>query len=336
MRERIASRAARPAFLVTVDVEGDDLWSRPPKITTRNAAYLPRFQALCEACGLKPTYLVAWEMANCPVFQEFARDMLRRGVGEVGMHLHAWNSPPIEPLTNDDFECQPYLIEYPDKQIREKVKVMTERLEDVFQVKPISHRAGRWGFDERYARILVEHGYAVDCSVTPHYSWQDCLGAPGGPGGTDFTRFPDSAYFVDLNDISRVGESTLLEIPLTVIKRKWPPGIDGMRRLVRNVPLGERAMRKLFPILRWLYPDGRNGAALLSITRTAREDGHDYVELATHSSELMPGGRAKSSTAKTVEHLYDDLEALFSAARADFEGMTLSEYYNRFRTGARH
>lgn len=326
----------RPAFLITVDTEGDDLWSRPRTITTRNAAYLPRFQVLCEAYGLEPTYLVNWEMANCSIFQEFARDVLRRKAGEVGMHLHAWNSPPLEQLTNDDFECQPYLIEYPEELMREKVKVMTEILENVFQVKPISHRAGRWGLDEAYARILVDHGYRVDCSVTPHYSWQHCLGAPAGLGGTDFTRFPDFAYFVDLNDISRAGESTLLEVPLTIIKRRWPPVIDGMRRLVRHVQLGERVMRKVFPILRWLYPDGRNGVALRSIMKTAREEGRDYVELAIHSSELMPGGRAKFSTAENVERLYGGLETLFSEARVGFEGITLSDYYNRFRTGARH
>ena len=33
----------RPAFLITIDTEGDAIWSRPKHIQTRNAAYLPRF-----------------------------------------------------------------------------------------------------------------------------------------------------------------------------------------------------------------------------------------------------------------------------------------------------
>jgi hypothetical protein len=68
----------RPAFLVTIDTEGDDLWSRPREIGTRNAAFLPRFQALCEEHGLKPTWLVNHEMALCRVFQRFARAVLVR------------------------------------------------------------------------------------------------------------------------------------------------------------------------------------------------------------------------------------------------------------------
>ena len=30
-------------FIITIDTEGDDLWSRPRAITARNAAWLPRF-----------------------------------------------------------------------------------------------------------------------------------------------------------------------------------------------------------------------------------------------------------------------------------------------------
>ena len=42
-----------------------------------------------------------------------------------------------------------------------------DALEGRFGEKMTSHRAGRWAFDSRYARLLVEHGYLVDCSVTP-------------------------------------------------------------------------------------------------------------------------------------------------------------------------
>ena len=84
----------RPSFLITIDTEGDNLWSAPATITTHNATALPRFQALCQSYGLKPTYLTNFEMANCPDFQEFGRDLLKHGAGEIGMHLHAWNSPP--------------------------------------------------------------------------------------------------------------------------------------------------------------------------------------------------------------------------------------------------
>jgi len=54
----------QPAFLVTIDTEGDNLWARSSVIEKRNAKYLPRFQKLCEKYGMRPTWLTNWEMAN--------------------------------------------------------------------------------------------------------------------------------------------------------------------------------------------------------------------------------------------------------------------------------
>ena len=65
----------KPFFLITIDVEGDNLWSKHRKITTRNADFLPRFQSLCDSLGLKPTYLTDYNMANSIVFQDFGRDV---------------------------------------------------------------------------------------------------------------------------------------------------------------------------------------------------------------------------------------------------------------------
>jgi hypothetical protein len=118
-------------FLITIDVEGDNVWTKPKQVETENAAYMPRFQALCEKYGLRPTYLTNHEMAMSPVYREFAQDVAARNVGEIGMHLHAWDSPPFEPLSADDSQHQPYLIDYPESTIRKKVRVMTDILESM-------------------------------------------------------------------------------------------------------------------------------------------------------------------------------------------------------------
>src|SRR5215471_6532033 len=204
------------AFIITIDTEGDDLWSRPRHITTRNAEYLPRFQSLCDRFGFKPVYLTNYEMVMSDVFVEFGRDVIARDVGEIGMHLHAWNSPPLQSLTSDDFLFQPYLIEYPEPVMKEKIKTLTDLLEDRFDREMTSHRAGRWGFDGRYAAILAGEGYLVDCSVTPGVDWGANPGDPGGNGGTDYTTFPDHAYLLATPDISAPGAGPLLEVPMTI------------------------------------------------------------------------------------------------------------------------
>lgn len=319
-------RTSRPKFLITIDTEGDNLWSKPRTVTTRNSKFLPRFQALCERHGLKPTYLTNYEMANCSNFLEFGRDILKRGTAEIGMHLHAWNTPPHISLTQDDLMYQPYLIEYPEEVMWGKVAAMTDLLEERFGDKMISHRAGRWGLDETYARILAARGYQVDCSVTPYVSWRRHRGNPNGEGGTDFTMFPNRAYFLDLNEISVAGDSTLLEVPMTII----PTRKDFARRLHRlskNAPhILKAALNHLFPRL-WLRPNGRNLKHMLWILKQANDEGKDYVEFMLHSSELMPGGSPTFKTDEDIESLYDDMEQLFSAACKRFEGATLKEYH---------
>ena len=141
-------------FIITVDTEGDNIWARPREITTRNAAFLPRFQSLCERYRFKPVYLTNYEMAISDAFCEFGRDVVARDAGEIGMHLHAWNSPPLCPLTEDDFRYQPYLVEYPAAVMKEKIRTLTRLLEDRFGRRIASHRAGRWAFDGRYAAML--------------------------------------------------------------------------------------------------------------------------------------------------------------------------------------
>jgi hypothetical protein len=300
-------------FLVTIDTEGDNLWAKPRAITTRNAEYLPRFQALCERYGIRPTYLTTYEMARSPAIREFGRDVLRRGTAEIGAHPHAWNTPPLVPLTADDLRHQPFLIEYPEQIMDQKLTALTDLLEDTFGVKMVSHRAGRWSFNETYARLLVSKGYLVDCSVTPLVSWRGHRGNPAGGGGSDFTRYPVEAYFVDLSAVDRPGTSPLLEAPMTIVP-SGRPSPEWLRRAVGALPLGARAMNRVLPRVHWLRPDRRNGRAMIRLVRQAVARSRTHVEFMVHSSELMPGGSPLFPTRQDIERLYRDLEALFAVA----------------------
>lgn len=315
-------------FLITIDTEGDNLWARPREIETRNAAFLPRFQELCEAYGQKPTYLVNYEMAMSPVFLDFARDVLKRGTGEVGMHLHAWNSPPHVPLTKDDNRYHPYLIEYPDEVMAAKIEVMTKLLEDRFQVKMVSHRAGRWAFDHRYARMLLDHGYKVDCSVTPHVSWASRMGDPKGSGGSVYRDSPETPYFTDPEDPRLPGNSALLEVPMTIKRRGGAFG-----RLVDDrtgdMSFMRRAVQKICPLVSWLRPNGRNREEMIGLLDEVIADGTGHAEFMLHSSEFMPGGSPTFKDETAIDRLYDDMTALFEAARDRFAGATLAEFHAR-------
>lgn len=321
--------SGKPVFLITMDTEGDNLWSKPATAQTENARFLPRFQQLCERYGFKPTWLTNWEMASSPLFREFGRDMLRRGAGEIGMHLHAWDTPPLVRLTRDDNRHHPYLFEFTEHLMREKIKRLTGLLEHCFGRKMVSHRAGRWGFTARYARLLVECGYRVDCSVTPFVSWKSVKGAPNRSGGCDFTRFPSRPYFLDLHDISRQGDSELLEAPVTIVRKfRFAQPIED------HVPLVRRFVGRAFPAVVWMRPSGRNRRFLLGLLKQARGQCAPYVQFMLHSSELMPGGSPTFRSAASIEKLYEDLEALFEAAAGHFRGAALCEFREQWAAQA--
>lgn len=323
----------KPAFLITIDTEGDNLWSYPSEITTENSHFLGRFQVLCERYGLKPTWLTNWEMVNCPAYREFAKDCLKRGTAEIGMHLHAWNNPPIVPLSADDNKLLPFLIQFDESLMRDKIAVITERLEDAFGVKMLSHRAGRWAFNETYARLLVEYGYKIDCSVSPHMRWEH--GDPRIKHVADYRGFPEAAYWVDLKNIAKEDpQSPLLELPVTILSRPR----TGLLKLAESVAklhsFPRRVLDRFAPKTLWLRPDGRNRDTMRSVLDSALADGRDYVEFMLHSSEFMPGGSPRFPTEMHIERLYDDLEALFEHARGRFVGLTLAEYRERITAGA--
>lgn len=325
-----ASRTARvPRFLVTIDTEGDNLWDRPREITTRNAEHLPRFQRLCETYGFKPTYLTNYEMAKSEVFQEFGGDVLQRDAGEIGMHLHAWNMPLGYHLTDDDLTNHSYLTEYGEGPIRDMVAYMTGLLAETFGERPVSHRAGRWAMNEVYASALIENGYYVDCSVTPHVSWQGHLGDPAGSGGADYRNFPDRAYFVDAGDISQPGTSQLLEVPMTIMPCPHRT-INVLRSRLSPSSLLRRALTRFFPPVKWLRPNGENLDDMLAVVSWAYRKGYDYVEFMLHSSELMAGGSRRFATESDIENLYDQMEKLFDFISQRFVGATLMEYRESF------
>ncbi|MEQ1804457.1 MAG: deacetylase [Burkholderiaceae bacterium] len=320
--------AEEKAFLITIDTEGDSAWSRPRHIETRNAQALQRFQTLCERFGFRPTYLTNYEMALSPAMQELGHDVIRRRTGEVGMHLHAWNSPPLDPLTTDDLHHQPFLIEYPTPVLRQKVRFLTDLLEQTFATKMLSHRAGRWSFDARYASTLVECGYIVDCSVTPTVSWRDTPGDPAQHGGTDYRAFPQGAYFMDLEQIHRPGLSPLLELPMTIR--------GGRRHWARHLPVALERLPRVGAKLRqsrWLRPRRGNLREMQQLVNTAVADDSPYIEFMLHSSEFMAGVNPNFVDAPAIEALYADLEQLFETIAERFKGSTLAAYAQRVRAG---
>lgn len=295
-------------FIITVDTEGDNLWeyNEGEQIGTENARYIPRFQQLCEQFGFKPVYLTNYEMAKCDIFVSYAREWIKKGTCEIGVHLHAWNNPPIIELQGP-YNGNPYLIEYVKHIMNEKFEVLFNLLKDRFNIEPISHRAGRWAMDERYFRILKSFGIKVDCSYTPGVNWNLSKGVTRG--GTDYTLQPQSLQWID----------GVLEVPATI--RRFRNCMNGtFKHRLKSFIFGEDV---------WLRPAMSSLSSMKKVLDVVyNEKDVDFIEFMIHSSELMPNGSPYFKTEDAVEKEYSTMEALFKYAKENgFEGVTLKEYY---------
>ena len=312
-------------FVITIDTEGDNLWLQPKTVTTRNALYLPRFQDLCEKHSFRPTYLVNYEMASDPVFQQFGSSMLRRNAAEIGLHVHPWNSPPFDRIRENQ-DIQMYLYELPEEVLYSKLDFLTRLLTEIFGIRPISHRAGRWGFNGQIARALRQLGYRVDCSVTPGVSWKRYHGVPEGQGGPNYLGFPVTPYFLDESNVKYSGTSDMLEVPVT-IKPNYSKALLSFYYRTEDRVIGKIFKRAMGDPCSWLRPNGENLETMLGVVDWAREQEIPVLEFMLHSSEFMPGGSPTFETAEQIERLYVQLDTLFSyIATSGLRGMTLAEY----------
>lgn len=306
----------KKSFIITIDTEGDNLWKWKvgDVVRTENVKYLARFQTLANTYGFKPVWLSNYEMIADDAYVEFAKTITKDNSGEIGMHLHAWNSPPLYELPVAQ-NGAPYLIEYPEEVMEEKIYYMTNFITKRVGIQPISHRAGRWAMNDTYFSLLKKYGYKVDCSVTPHIDWRTSLGQTQGAKGTDYRHYPEEPYYID-------EDKDLLEVPVTVrrIKKFYLP-----KRLTPRSIAGI-VWRRINGQSLWIRPNGYNFHQMKDVIDRVVQSNSDYAMFMIHSSELMPGGSPTFPNEQSIEQLYNDLEKLFAYASQFFNGRTLAEY----------
>ena len=296
-------------FIITVDTEGDNLWDykKGDQITTHNTKYIPRFQELCEKYGFKPVYLTNYEMLCDDAFVEYAIAKEQQGLCEIGLHLHAWNNPPLYEL-DAKYTGNPYLIEYPDDIMRAKFEYLYNLFCEKIGHKPYSHRAGRWAMDERYFRLLEEFDIKVDCSVTPRLDWSNVNGELGG--GPDYRTSPSIPHWI----------GSVLEMPLTVKPSRALLG-NSLKQNIKTLLRGRNLQFR---------PAGYSLKEMKYVVDKYNSDKSvDYLEFMLHSSELMPGGSPYFIDDNAINTLYWSIQSLFEYAKQNgYKGITLLDYYS--------
>ena len=294
-------------FIITVDTEGDNIWSYTPKKDrllipeTKNALYLQRFQQLCESYRFYPT----------SEFVQFGKDVIERNKGEIGMHMHAFSTPPFYELSDLRGRGLAFAGEYPSKVLYQKMEYMTKTLQDTFQIEITSHRGGRWYLDNRILKILDQLGYLVDCTVTPGINWQSTGGQTGVSRGNDYRRYKSKVY--------KIKKSDLWELPMTIMSNRI---FDFTKK--DGAPVKTKKI--------WLRPDGINLKDLIWLVDRNYKSSVNYIEFMIHSSELMPGGSPTFRTVEKIDKLYKQLDVLFAYMKQrGYQGIGCSDYIEENR-----
>ncbi len=298
-------------FFLTVDTEGDNIWGRPKDITSVNTGKLYRFQELCEKHNIKPIYLTNYEAAINEEYQKFVAK--HKNNLEVGLHLHAWNSPPVYNLTGDDFKYQPYLHEYPIEEIRKKITFMVKLLKETFQTDIVSHRGGRYSINDDIFQILLDNGVKIDCSVVPGIDWSVSKGSPDGEGGPNFIGYEENIYNI-YND--------MIEIPVSTYR------INKYFAVLKPSNIFVRAAGKIFNYRNLtLRSKVNNLSDLKKIVKWNLSKKCTHLEYIIHSSELVDGYSGTISSKKEEDIFYKNLEAFFMfLSHQNIVSMTFKEY----------
>lgn len=299
-------------FIITIDTEGDNLWEyhNGDVVATNNSLFIPRFQKICEQYGLKPVYLTNYEMILSQDFTTFVKPKVNDGLCEVGIHVHAWNNPPMYELANRKNDCS-YLIEYPNDIMRQKFELTYNLIRDKIGTAPISHRAGRWAMNDDYFKLLLEYGIKVDCSHVPGVNMHDSWGA--NISGPDYSTVSSKPSMIN----------GIFEVPVT-IQKLHHCSMGSLRHRVKTMIIGDKV---------WIRPSTHSSRCINKVLDIiSKNEEIDYVIFMMHSSEFMPGGSPFFRDEHSIETLYQELNRIFShAINLGYCGTMLCEYYDLIR-----
>ncbi len=308
---------------VTIDVEEEGLFRSEYHSGDAPASNVPRLQLLDSVFrefDIRPTLLVSYQVARYAPNRRILLELVSRWQGEMGAHLHPWNTPPLDPL--------PYPEPAPSELIpRELLAAKLENLTAALKpmgVRPVSFRMGRFNMGPKMLSVLEESEIRVDSSICPMRKYY---------GGPSHLAAPSEPYFPDRDNLCRAGSSEILEVPLTVLP--VVPGLGSALEGIERTGLVPRAWVSWFAMNLGSLPAQPYWTGLRRLKMAVqlhRARGGHVLCVFFHSSELLPGASPQTSTDQDVERFIDRLRHFFSWLRRKIsvESITLSELRDSF------
>ncbi|PKN63212.1 MAG: hypothetical protein CVU57_20100 [Deltaproteobacteria bacterium HGW-Deltaproteobacteria-15] len=303
---------------LTIDVEEEGLFRgryEPGDSPVSNVRHLRRLHSVFSDLGIRPTLLVSYQVARHPDLRDLLLELREEWHGEIGAHLHYWNTPPIQPLPHADPVPSEWI---PRPLLEAKLHTLLQSLR-LMDVNPLSFRMGRFNTGANVISLLEEKGFLADSSVAPFRSYDRRL------GGISSLTDP---YFPDRVHPSMKGASRILEAPIT-IEPVTGILIHLLRRLqgIRHPMAAKLSLLAQRLFLLPAQPAWTGLKRLIAAARLHRIRGGRALTLFFHSSELMPGGSPVHRTEEEVRRFLTKLERFLSWLKSEekAESVTLTE-----------
>jgi len=184
---------------------------------------------------------------------------------------------------------------------------LTNAISDAMKEKPCTYRAGRYGFDQSTIKVLEDLGYTVDTSVVPFREAKNSFEATFG-----YLKSVEP-YKLDYQDVTKSGESKLLEVPLTVaFNKNVPKLLEAKYNDLPNIGI-RRILSKVFDVdMFWLRPSYATLTQMKQITNVSINKGVSFLNMMFHSNELMPNGSKYCKTEEDVNRYLKQLNDYFT------------------------
>jgi hypothetical protein len=297
-------------YVVTVDTEEEWDWSSgypTGPARTRNIHNLPAFQETCERLGAVVTYFVNHAVIADPAARRVILDLAARPRVEIGMHVHPWNTPPLQPVERVP-ERDSFIHNLSPDLARAKLDTVYAAFTEC-GLKPVSFRGGRYSTGPLVRDWLRARGFVADSSVLPYSHWVDD-GAPD--------------YRVrNVQPVRVPGEPPLWEVPLSLGFSRRPFGFWRRALAMAEAPLF-RPLRLVGALSKfgvvekaWLNFENPLGERMLALVRVLRKMRAPYLCFTLHSSSLLPGGSPYAPDRAAVERVFYTVSSTLARLATD-------------------
>ncbi|MEJ2718540.1 MAG: hypothetical protein P8182_15625 [Deltaproteobacteria bacterium] len=303
---------------VTIDVEEEGLFSsryEPGNAPVRNVVELKRLDPVFREWDIRPTLMIAYQVIRTAEHRDLLLALRETWNGEIGAHLHPWNTPPLETL--------PYPEPVPSELMRRellaaKLGTLCDALH-AMGVDPVSFRMGRFNIGPKIFSLLEEIGVRVDSSIAPMRRYY---------GGPAHLSAPVDPYFPDPQELCSPGSSPILEVPMTILP--LIPRLGAVLDRIGDAGLVPGSWISWFSMNlgslpaqpAWTGLNRLKAAVRLHQARRGR-----VLSVFFHSSELLPGGSPLHPGTDAVGRFLNKLDRFFSWLKREItvESQTLSE-----------